>query len=174
MDVPLERRTIILRATQDLRLRNSEYDYVDLKADKPIRCTPTEACMFLVQSPVNKKAGASYLKIESPLPIWPGSMVWWEESSHLVGPGLVIGVATDHDDLRWYLINYNGKGYLLHARQIVEHHPHNIVCAMVDVLMAEASSEKQKGIIRGFLDQFTGNLDEHGSEGAFSSGEASL
>lgn len=163
MEVPLERRTILLRATKDLQLRNSKYEYVDLKADNPIRCTPIEACIFLVQSPVDRKIGIHYLKIESPLPIWPGSMVWWEENGHLVGPGLVIGVATDHDDdLRWYLTNYNGKGYLLHTRQIVEHHPHNIVCAIVDVLKDEASSEKQKYIIGQFLDQFTIGLNEAG------------
>lgn len=164
METSLEQRTIILRATRDLRLRNSKYDYVDLKAHESIRCTPMDAWIFLVQSQMNRKTGAADLKIESPIPIWQGALVWWEENSRLVGPGLVIGVATDHDndDSRWYLTIYNEKGYLLHARQIVEHHPHNLVHAMIDVLKAESSSEKQRGIIRQFLDQFTRGLDGSG------------
>lgn len=163
MEISLDRRGMVLRILQDLRLMNTAYEPVELKAHETLCCSVVDAVTYLYQCPVNNKTGTSAIKIESPIPIWPGSIIWWEEPDAIMGAGLVIGTASDHDEeLDWYLTLHNEKGYLVHARQIVEHHPHNIVHAMIDVLKAEASSEKQKGIIRQFLDQFTRQLDESG------------
>lgn len=165
METPLKNRIIVLRALRDLRLLNLECEYVELRANEVVRYSLAEAILFLAQGQLNQRTGVADLKTETPLPIWPGTMVWWEDQGNLVGPGLVIGEATDHDEVqKWYLAIYNEKGYLLPERAILEHHPHHIVRALRDVLMSKTRTEKQFEIIRSVIDSFTQHIDADESD----------
>lgn len=162
--IPLDQRKIVLRANIPQRLLTLELAPFEIPVNTTVACNVLDGLFFLCQRNCNVNNGLAGLKSESPLPIWPGTMVWWEEAGRLIGPGLVIANLTDRDLVQqWHLTTYKEKGCLLKQQQIIEYDHHNIVRSMFDVLNADDRPDEYVILMRIMADMLTEHLDENGT-----------